>query len=645
MKFILSLIFFIFLINSSNCQVSQAGTPFSFSNPINRKINEKRLTPPNKNFIKYLENSNKNSFCVGTKIKTILNPSNSGTWINHTDGSKSWLLKITIDDAIGLSLNYKKFHIPDGAEIFLYNENKNHVIGKFTSLRNEINPITHTQIIEGSTTIIEYHEPANCNEVFDFEIESIRYYFRGFEDYLSPFKSENNRQIAEYCQVDVACFPENDGWEKQIDAVVHFEYPDGNLYYVCSGSVINNTNNDLKPYILTAWHCGNHTANENLNGYTWYWNYQKSSCQPNNNGNDPFKGNQTMINGLVISSSGSGTLNNPPSNSNQLAGSDFTLVEMTSTIPESYGSYYAGWDITNAPANSGVSIHHPNGSAKKISTFSSNLESYNYNGGAPNAHWVVTWDETENGHGVTEPGSSGSPIFNQEKRIVGQLSGGSSYCDFPNDPDFYGKFSTNWENNGDSSYAQLSPWLNPSDSTLSYIDGIYFSCNASADFITAGIGSSINFFGSASSNIESWNWNFDVNENDGVSPVNSDLQNPSNIIFDSSGLYLVSLLVTNNFGKTCTSSLEINVINTTDVNPILENEIKVFPNPNNGCFKIEFKDITFDRQGFYIYNQLGKIIKSFKHIEGNSFYFENFNPGIYYVKSQNSHTLNKIIIF
>ena len=182
-------------------------------------------------------------------------------------------------------------------------------------------------------------------------------------------------------------------------------------------------------------------------------------------------------------------------------------------------------------------------------------------------------------------------------------------------PDFYGKFSTNWENNGDSSYAQLSPWLNPSDSTLSYIDGIYFSCNASADFTTAGIGSSINFFGSASSNIESWNWNFDVNENVGVSPVNSDLQNPSNIIFDSSGIYLVSLLVTNNFGKTCTSSLEINVINTTDVKPILENEIKVFPNPNNGRFKIEFKDYTAHRQGFYIYNQLGKIIKSFKHIE------------------------------
>ena len=644
MKLILSLIFFICLTNSINSQVSKGGIPFSFSNPINKKINEIRLTPPYENLIKHLENSNKTSFCVGTKIKTILNPSNSGTWINHTDGSKSWLLKITIDDAIGLSLNYKKFYIPDGAEIFLYNENKNHLIGKYTSSRNEINPITHTQIIEGSATIIEYHEPANCNQSFGFEIESVGYYFRGFEDYLAPFIKTKNYIRAESCQIDVAC-SEGDNWSNQIDAVVHFTFEEGDWIYVCSGSTINNTNQDCKPYILTAWHCGEHTANQNLNNYTWYWNYQKSSCQPNNNGDDPFKGNQTMINGLVISSSGSGTLNNPPSIPNQLSGSDFTLVKLTSNIPDSYNAFYSGWDNTNSPATSGVSIHHPNGSAKKISTFNSNLQNTSYNGGAANAHWAVNWIETENGHGVTEPGSSGSPIFNQEGRIVGQLSGGSSFCDSTNYPDLYGKFSTNWKNNGDSSIAQLAPWLNPSDSTLSYIDGIYFSCNASADFTTAGIGSSINFFGSASSNIESWNWNFDVNENVGVSPVNSDLQNPSNIIFDSSGIYLVSLLVTNNFGKTCTSSLEINVINTTDVKPILENEIKVFPNPNNGRFKIEFKDYTAHRQGFYIYNQLGKIIKSFKHIEGNSFYFENFNPGIYYVKSQNSHTVNKIIIF
>ena len=65
---------------------------------------------------------------------------------------------------------------------------------------------------------------------------------------------------------------------------------------------------------------------------------------------------------------------------------------------------------------------------QKNINFNSNLSSTNYNGGAFNAHWEVYWDPTTNGHGVTEGGSSGSPIFNQDKRIVGQLSGGSSIC-------------------------------------------------------------------------------------------------------------------------------------------------------------------------------------------------------------------------
>ena len=75
-----------------------------------------------------------------------------------------------------------------------------------------------------------------------------------------------------------------------------------------------------------------------------------------------------MINGTVVSSSGSGSLNNPPSN-NQVAGSDYVLVELNSSIPTSYNAFYAGWNAGNSSASSGVSIHHPAGSAKKISTF------------------------------------------------------------------------------------------------------------------------------------------------------------------------------------------------------------------------------------------------------------------------------------
>lgn len=177
-----------------------------------------------------------------------------------------------------------------------------------------------------------------------------------------------------------------------------------------------------------------------------------------------------MTGGTVRASSGSGTLNNPPG-SNQVAGSDFYLVELNAAIPTTYNPYFAGWDRNNTGATSGVSIHHPNGSAKKISTFTATLTNTNFNGGGNGHFWRVTWAATTNGHGVTEGGSSGSPIFNQNKRIVGQLTGGSSACNSTNSPDVYGKLRSDWDLNGTTNTAQLKPWLDPTNSGVTTLDG------------------------------------------------------------------------------------------------------------------------------------------------------------------------------
>ena len=177
-----------------------------------------------------------------------------------------------------------------------------------------------------------------------------------------------------------------------------------------------------------------------------------------------------MTGGTVRASSGSGTLNNPPG-ANQVAGSDFYLVELNSAIPTTYNPYFAGWDRNNSAATNGVSIHHPNGSAKKISTFTASLTNTSFNGGGSGHFWRVVWASTTNGHGVTEGGSSGSPIFNQNKRIVGQLTGGSSACNATSSPDVYGKLRSDWDLNGSSNSAQLKPWLDPTNSGVTSLDG------------------------------------------------------------------------------------------------------------------------------------------------------------------------------
>ncbi len=567
----LSAFILIILSISIHCQISNGGQPYSFFNLIKSEPLPNLINAPTVIEINNASNSGKGPYCVGILKPTQISSKNDGLWTTNSDGSKVWRLKIKSKGAIGLTLHYKEFFIPTGGEVFLYNKNKNHVIGKFTSDRNINNKITHTQIIEGDETYIEYFQPAGVTENLNIQIKQVGFIFRGFEDYLQPFLDPRGSTSilipkADNCQIDVTCSPENNGWQEQIDAVVHYTFVENQFMYVCSASLLNNTNQDCTPYILSAWHCGEPNAGQNLSGWTWYWNYQKSSCQPGAaNGNDPSKGNQTMINGAVKSSSGSGTLNNPPS-SNQVAGSDFYLVELNSSIPTSYNAYYAGWSKSNSAAGSGVSIHHPDGSAKKISTFSSSLSSVTYNGGAFNHHWLVTWSSTTNGHGVTEGGSSGGPIFDQNGRVVGQLSGGSSFCTSPTQPDLFGKFSSNWTANGSNSNAQLSSWLDPSQSNVNTLDGSYQPCssanplnciiNTSSTSIT--VGNSVVFSDGSTGNPSSWNWNFDSNGLGGASPSVSSVQNPGAITFNSVGTYTVSLSASNG-SSNCNSSVNITV--------------------------------------------------------------------------------------
>ena len=57
---------------------------------------------------------------------------NSGTWEELIDGGKLWRLKIKSQDACSINLIYDKFCLPEGANFFIYNNDKSMVIGTFT---------------------------------------------------------------------------------------------------------------------------------------------------------------------------------------------------------------------------------------------------------------------------------------------------------------------------------------------------------------------------------------------------------------------------------------------------------------------------------------------------------------------------------
>ena len=186
----------------------------------------------------------------------------------------------------------------------------------------------------------------------------------------------------------------------------------------------------------------------NMNQWKFYFGYEAPNC---NNPNTAGTLDDYYINGCVrLSDSNDGGGN---------SGSDFLLVQMGTLNNESqtvnslksnnFNAYWNGWDANNTTSNSGCSMHHPSGDIKKISTYTSNLNTSGWNGNGVQSHWRVFWTSNSNGHGVTEGGSSGSPIFRSNGRIMGTLTGGGSYCNQTNAPDYYGKVS-HWSSNGNA---------------------------------------------------------------------------------------------------------------------------------------------------------------------------------------------------
>jgi subtilisin-like proprotein convertase family protein len=82
--------------------------------------------------------------------------------------------------------------------------------------------------------------------------------------------------------------------------------------------------------------------------------------------------------------------------------------------------------------------------------------------------------------GTTEGGSSGSPLFNNQRQVVGQLHGGAAACG-NNAYDTYGWFYSSWEGGGSVNNA-LKYWLDPDDTGVTSFDGREWeACNFSVD--------------------------------------------------------------------------------------------------------------------------------------------------------------------
>jgi hypothetical protein len=202
---------------------------------------------------------------------------------------------------------------------------------------------------------------------------------------------------------------------------------------------------DAKPYFLTANHCISDSAEAST--LVAYFNFENDGC----NGN--------VLTPRTLS--GASLLTTAPE-------SDYSLLLLNNTPPPEYQPHYAGWDASNALADRYTGIHHPEGLTKKISiendSIGTNSNLIQWEGGSvspASSHWQVQFDQ-----GITAGGSSGSPLFNKSKQIIGQLHGGDEINDF------YGKLSYSWTHTS-GNYPKIRKFLDPDNTGKLQLDGYY----------------------------------------------------------------------------------------------------------------------------------------------------------------------------
>ena len=224
--------------------------------------------------------------------------------------------------------------------------------------------------------------------------------------------------------------------------------------------MVNNTAQDCKQMLLSSFHCADAVEENEWALLKVRYNYEFFECEGISSFNSHVR---TGVEFLTSSDDAVG---------NNINGSDFLLLEVEDNVFDSWVPFYAGWDVSGENPDEGVGIHHPAGDRKKISTYvNSPTNSSAYH---PGAHWRVYWTETETNHGVTEGGSSGSPLFDQNGLIVGTLTGGASFCTSPNSPDYYGKMSYHWDgNNPITEVEKLYNFLDPQGTGIEVLEGSY----------------------------------------------------------------------------------------------------------------------------------------------------------------------------
>ncbi len=352
---------------------------------------------------------------------------NAGIWETTADGTDVWRLRIIAPGSKSIALEFSQFNLPEGAEMYVWEDGVETVLGAYTSFNNREDNGFVFEPFPGESLVLEVVQPSFVEFPAEVAVSTVIY------DYRGVFELEKGLNLQEIsggdgsegsCTIDVNC-PQGDDWEVQKRSTVR-TISGGSL---CSGALINNGSGDLTQYVLTANHCGQGSNT------IFRFNYQSSSC-----GGGSAPTNQNVSGATLLTTS---------------SVVDSRFMRINSPIPSSYNPYWAGWSRSGSGADFtyAFALGHPGGGPKTI-TIDGNGAS------AATSFWNLVWSE-----GMLQGGNSGGPLFDQNGRIRGNACCVNSLTQCNGQSASFGRFDRFWQQNG------LAQWLDPNGMNLQFMDG------------------------------------------------------------------------------------------------------------------------------------------------------------------------------
>lgn len=415
-----------------------------------------------------------------------VSPKGDGVWSQDAKGRWVWRLGVAADGAVHLNFGFRDFALPEGAKMLILGAEADDVLGPYTQADRLPHGELWTPVLEGSKALIEVTLPKGAQPELNFTLQRVAQGYRGFGHRSKACKSGS-------CNTDVACLASSDPWNQPRRAVGAYTVGGTDA---CTGALINNTRNDRRMLFATATHC-QVDSDADAARVLVYWRYESPTCRTPGSaasGTPLAKPSGRTTQGLrFVAATNNPFAGTSPANTR----SDWTLLELaTPPANNDFQLYWSGWDRSPPPSacaapadatsTSGLcaSIHHPSVDEKRITFVEQTMPLGNI-AGATGVHFTAQWDSTPPRlpgiqpppaslpPSVTEPGSSGSPLFNAERRLIGVLSGGASACgvDVTRLNDEYGGLFHAWDGLGSAS-TRMRDHLDPTNSGVTRLDGV-----------------------------------------------------------------------------------------------------------------------------------------------------------------------------